>query len=65
MANHPNRNRNRKSPEYLIRKHYKDQGYELEISRDGHVQFREPGGVWLEGRWVSEYRIIGENVVLK
>lgn len=48
-----------------VRKHYKDQGYEVRISREGRVEFRREGdSMWLDGRWVSEYRIIYGAVVL-
>lgn len=62
MTNHPNRST--KSIAGLIRKHYKDQGYEVRISKDGHVTYRKDGAPWLEGRWVSEYRIVDNSVVL-
>ena len=52
------------APTFRVRNHYKDQGYEVHISREGHVEFREEGGEWREGRWVSEYRIIDGQVVL-
>lgn len=47
-----------------VRSHYKAQGYEVRIGRDGHVTFRSAGEAWLEGRWISEYRVIDGNVVL-
>lgn len=48
-----------------IRTHYTDQGYEVKIDRDGHVTYRENADdPWLEGRWVSEYRVIDGQVVL-
>jgi hypothetical protein len=37
-----------------IRKLYTDQGFEVRISRDGHIEIRN-GGEWTEGRWVEEY----------
>lgn len=41
-----------------VRKHYKDQGHTVRIDREGHVEFKQNGdGPWLEGRWVSEYRV--------
>lgn len=49
-----------------IRTHYTDQGYEVKISRDGHVTYRmNAGDAWLEGRWVSEYVVEDEKVILK
>jgi hypothetical protein len=47
-----------------VRAHYKALGCDVRISRDGHVMFRADGGVWLEGRYVSEYRLIDGAVVL-
>jgi hypothetical protein len=49
-----------------VRDHYKAQGYEVRISRDGHVIYQKPDGgcIWFEGRYVSEYRIIEGQVVL-
>ena len=47
-----------------VRKHYKDQGYGAKISNDGHVEYRKDGGSWLEGRWVSEYRVVDGEIVL-
>jgi hypothetical protein len=46
-----------------VRAYYKAQGYEVRISRNGRVEFRRDGA-WLEGRFVSEYRIIDGQVVL-
>jgi len=46
-----------------VRKHYIDQGYEVRISEDGHVEFRHDGA-WMEGRYVSEYRVVDGNVHL-
>lgn len=41
-----------------IRKHYTDAGHMVRISRGGHVTYKQGSeGPWLEGRWVSEYRI--------
>jgi hypothetical protein len=49
-----------------IRTHYRELGQEVRISKDGHVTYRpeDIGGQWLEGRWVSEYRIDDAGVVL-
>jgi len=47
-----------------VRKHYKDQGYDVKISNDGHLDYRKDGGAWLEGRWVSEYRVVDGEIVL-
>lgn len=48
-----------------IRAHYTEQGYEVKITEDGHVTYRkDSGGKWLEGRWVSEYRLVDGSVVL-
>lgn len=63
MTNHPNRSKSRPTPEQ-VRSHYKIQGYEVRIAKDGHVTYRKDGGAWLEGRWVSEYRLIDDTVVL-
>lgn len=44
-----------------VRKSYKDQGHTVRIDREGHVEFKRDGdGPWLEGRWVSEYRVSDE-----
>jgi hypothetical protein len=47
-----------------IRKHFKESGFEIHISRDGHIKFRRnrdvfPGAptAWLHGTWVSEYHV--------
>lgn len=42
-----------------VRKHYKDQGYEVVIQKDGYVSFRFPASdaLWKDGRYVSEYRL--------
>ncbi|HCJ70679.1 hypothetical protein [Agrobacterium pusense] len=41
-----------------VRKLYKDQGHTVRIDREGRVEFKRDGeGSWLEGRWVSEYRV--------
>lgn len=70
MINHPNRSKSRPTAND-VRKHYKDQGCEVRIDREGHVEYRpdpdyHPGadGAWLEGRWVSEYRFSNGQVVL-
>ena len=48
-----------------VRKHYQAQGHDVQIDRKGHVEFRRDGEtMWLEGRWVSEYRFIDGHVVL-
>lgn len=39
-----------------VLKHYRDQGYQVRIDADGRVEYRLDGD-WLEGRWVSEYRV--------
>lgn len=47
-----------------VRKLYKDQGHMVRIDREGHVEFKRDGeGPWLEGRWVSEYRVDEETGV--
>lgn len=47
-----------------VRKSYKDAGHTVRIAKDGHVTFKRNGeGEWLEGRWVSEYRVDAENGV--
>lgn len=55
-----------------VRAHYKAEGYEVRIGRDGRVRYRpdpdyHPGcaSEWLEGRFVSEYRIVDGNVWLR
>lgn len=42
-----------------VRHFYKDQGYEVRITKDGHVSFRYPfnDALWKDGRFVSEYRV--------
>ena len=41
-----------------VREHYKGMGDIAHISREGHVLFKRAGtSPWLEGRWVSEYKI--------
>lgn len=40
-----------------VRKHYEAMDYEVKISRDGHVQFRDSDRDWMEGRYVEEYRV--------
>lgn len=47
-----------------VRSHYKSQGYDVRISRDGRVTFRKDGA-WLEGRNISEYSVIDGQVVLR
>jgi phenolic acid decarboxylase len=45
-----------------VRQSYRDQGYEVRITNTGHVSYRGHGhGGWLEGRWVSEYRLDGNG----
>lgn len=47
-----------------VRKHYKDQVHTVRIDSEGHVEFKRGGeGPWLEGRWVSEYRVDDETGV--
>lgn len=47
-----------------VRKHYKDDGYDVRISRDGHVTYRDPDrNIWCEGRWVEEYRVEDDGSV--
>ena len=51
MTNHP-------ATAAEIRAHYKSLGDAVRIRRDGRVEFRRNGdGPWLDGRWVSEYRV--------
>jgi hypothetical protein len=54
-------NRDEHATETQIRNLYRDMGKEVRISRTGHVEFREPGGKWLEGRYVDEYRVGAEH----
>ena len=63
MTNHPNRSKTRPTAAQ-IRAHYIDQGFDVRISKDGRVTYRKDGEQWLEGRWVSEYRIFEDSVVL-
>lgn len=55
-----------KATEKQIRDHYRAQGYEVHIQKDGHVSFRYPAAdaLWKEGRYVSEYVIVNGHVVL-
>lgn len=40
-----------------VRKFHQDRGRDVRISRDGRVTFRDEGEtMWLEGRWVEEYK---------
>jgi hypothetical protein len=55
----------------IVRQYYKNRGYEVHISREGHVTYRpadhQKNGVgceWLEGRYVSEYIVIDGNIHL-
>ena len=48
-----------------IRDHYKARNCEVRISRDGQVAYRAEGEkVWLDGRWVEEYRVDEVNGVV-
>lgn len=47
-----------------VRVFYKAQGYDVRISKDGRVELRKDGGKWLEGRWVSEHRVVDNQIVL-
>jgi hypothetical protein len=48
-----------------VRNHYKALGHTVRIDREGHVEFKQNGeGPWLEGRWVSEYRMDDEAGVV-
>lgn len=40
-----------------VKAHYQAQGADVRVDDQGHVEFRKNGGEWLEGRWVSEYRV--------
>lgn len=40
-----------------VRLHYKAMDYEVRISCDGRVEYRDPDRGWLEGRYVEEYRV--------
>ena len=53
----------RKATEAEVKAHYEDQGFEVRIDGEGHVEFRKDDGDWLEGRWVSEYRFDEETGV--
>lgn len=54
----------RKATAAEVRAHYKARGYQVRITREGHVTFRNVGEAWLEGRWVEEYRVVDGSVVL-
>jgi hypothetical protein len=44
-----------------VRQHYRVLGHECRISDDGRVEYRRHGeGPWLDGRWLSEYRVTDE-----
>ena len=48
-----------------VNAHYTAQDCEVRIDDDGHIEFSRDGGqTYLEGRWVSEYRMIDGQVVL-
>jgi Tfp pilus assembly protein FimT len=49
-----------------VRKYYKDQGCLVRITVDGRVSFcdKDDDQHWLDGRWVSEYRVIDGQVHL-
>lgn len=64
MTNHPNRSQKNRATAEQVRAHYEAQGCEVRIDADGHVEFRDAREEWLEGRWVSEYRVVDGNVVL-
>jgi hypothetical protein len=63
---------NRQATPAEVRAYLKAEGYEVRISRDGHVTYRKdrdksPGAqpIWLEGRWLNDYRYYdGEGVVM-
>lgn len=47
-----------------VRNLYKSEGHTVRINREGHVEFKRDGeGPWLEGRWVSEYRVESDGTV--
>ena len=44
-----------------VRSYYKQAGHTVRINREGRVEFKRDGcGDWLEGRYVSEYRVSDE-----
>ena len=50
-----------------IESYYEYQGFDVQITRDGYVEYRDPCSVndgWRDGRWTSEYRIVDGNVAL-
>lgn len=53
----------RKATKAEIIAHYQNDGYEVRVDDDGHIEFRKDDGEWLEGRWVSEYRFDDETGV--
>jgi len=60
-----------KATEKQIRTHYRQHGYEVRISRDGHVRFRpanrikQDTGSWQEGRYIEDYiHTEGQTVLL-
>lgn len=52
----------------MVRRYYQSNGYEVRIDKRGHVEYRPAdtadSGPWLEGRWLSEYRIVEGMIVL-
>lgn len=49
-----------------VRQRYASLGYQVRINKDGYVAYRYPArdALWLNGRYVSEYRVLGNQVVL-
>ena len=39
-----------------VRNYYTSKGFAARI-REGRITYRCEGGPWMEGRWVSEYRV--------
>lgn len=55
---------NRTATTTEVRAALKAEGHIVRISREGHVEFKRGGdGVWLDGRWVSEYRVTEDGRV--
>ena len=47
-----------------VRAHYRDQGNFCHIDCEGRVRWHPDATLtWLEGRWVSEYRVADDGTV--
>ena len=55
----------RQATEDEIRRWYREQGQQIIVRRTGKILYRTPPALnWSEGRYVSEYRVIDNDVVL-